>query len=90
MTYTAIWVTNSVDPDQTPRSAASDQGLHCLLQPVYPNTMQPRWPPLCMYRTDCCREVGCCCSYVKYILKTSLCETEEKWLLYREVAIVER
>ena len=22
--------TNSVDPDQTPRSAASDQGLHCL------------------------------------------------------------
>ena len=21
---------NSVDPDQTPRSAASDQGLHCL------------------------------------------------------------
>ena len=23
--------TNSVDSDQTPRSAASDQGLHCLL-----------------------------------------------------------
>ena len=22
---------NSVDPDQTPRSAASDLGLHCLL-----------------------------------------------------------
>ena len=22
---------NSVDPDQTPRSAASDQGLYCLL-----------------------------------------------------------
>ena len=24
-------MTNSVDPDQTPRSAASDLGLHCLL-----------------------------------------------------------
>ena len=31
-------VTNSGDPDQTPRSAASDQGLHCLLRPVFPNT----------------------------------------------------
>ena len=26
-------VANSVDPDQTPRSAASDLGLHCLLMP---------------------------------------------------------
>ena len=26
-------IANSVDPDQTPRSAASDQGLHCL--PMY-------------------------------------------------------
>ena len=25
---------NSVDPDQTPCSAASDLGLHCLLRPV--------------------------------------------------------
>ena len=25
-------LTNSVDADQTPRSAASDQGLHCLRQ----------------------------------------------------------
>ena len=31
-------VANSVDPDQTPRSAASDLGLHCLLRPVCPNT----------------------------------------------------
>ena len=23
---------NSVNPDQTPQNAASDQGLHCLLQ----------------------------------------------------------
>ena len=23
---------NSADPDQTPRDAASDQGLHCLLK----------------------------------------------------------
>ena len=29
---------NSVDPDETPRSAASHQGLHCLLRPVCPNT----------------------------------------------------
>ena len=29
---------NSVDPDETPRSAASHLGLHCLLRPVYPNT----------------------------------------------------
>ena len=28
---------NSVDPDQTPRSAASDLGLHCLLRPICPN-----------------------------------------------------
>ena len=27
----AGWVANSVDPDQTPRSAASDLDLHCLL-----------------------------------------------------------
>ena len=31
-------VANSVDSDQTPRSAASDLGLHCLLRPVFPNT----------------------------------------------------
>ena len=29
---------NSVDPDQTPHSAASDLGLHCLLRPVYYDT----------------------------------------------------
>ena len=29
---------NSVDPDQTPRSAASDQGLHCLSRHVCLNT----------------------------------------------------
>ena len=32
---------NSVDPDETPRSAASHLGLHfvhCLLRPVCPNT----------------------------------------------------
>ena len=28
---------NSVDPDQTPRSAASDLGLYCLLRPVFPH-----------------------------------------------------
>ena len=29
-------VANSVNPDQTPRSAASDLGLHCLLRLVCP------------------------------------------------------
>ena len=31
-------MTNGVDPDQTPRIAASDLGLHCLLKPVCSNT----------------------------------------------------
>ena len=30
----AEWVANTVDPDQTPRFAASDLGLHCLLRSV--------------------------------------------------------
>ena len=30
-------VVNSVDPDQTPRSAASDLGLYCLLRHVCPS-----------------------------------------------------
>ena len=30
---------NSVDPDQTPRSAASDLGLHGLFRPGCPNTL---------------------------------------------------
>ena len=29
---------NSVDPDETPHSAASHLGLQCLLKPVSPNT----------------------------------------------------
>ena len=29
---------NSVDQDETPRSAASHLGLNCLLRPVCPNT----------------------------------------------------
>ena len=32
-------MTNSVDPDETPHSAASHLGLHCLLRPVCPNHM---------------------------------------------------
>ena len=34
----AGWVANSVDPDETPRSAASHLGLYCLLRSVCPNT----------------------------------------------------
>ena len=30
---------NSVDPAQTPHSAASDLGLHCSLRPVWHNTL---------------------------------------------------
>ena len=32
-------VADNVDSDQTPRSAASDLGLHCLLMPVCPNIL---------------------------------------------------
>ena len=31
-------MTNHVDPDQMPQSAASDLGLHCLQRPICPNT----------------------------------------------------
>ena len=34
---TAGWMEFSVDPDQTPYSVESDQGLHYLLRPVCPN-----------------------------------------------------
>ena len=34
----ARWVAKSVDPDETPRSAASYLGLHDLLSHVGPNT----------------------------------------------------
>ena len=30
---------NGVDPDQTPRSAASDLGLHCSPKSVWPDTL---------------------------------------------------
>ena len=33
----AGWVANSLDPDETPHSAASHLGLYCLLRPVCPN-----------------------------------------------------
>ena len=33
----AGWEANSVDPDKTPRSAASHLDLHCLLMAVCPN-----------------------------------------------------
>ena len=38
MSNTCWLIANSVDPDQTPRSAASDLGLHCLAVLVCPNT----------------------------------------------------
>ena len=34
----AVCMTNRVDPDQMPHSAASDLGLHCLQRPICPNT----------------------------------------------------
>ena len=39
VTKTVGRVANSVDPDQTPRSVASDLGLLCLLRPICPNTL---------------------------------------------------
>ena len=35
---TAGWLINSVDPNRTSYSEASDLGLHYLLLPIYPNT----------------------------------------------------
>ena len=35
----AVYIANSVDPDQTPHSAASDLGLYCLQRPICPNTL---------------------------------------------------
>ena len=43
---------NSVDPDQTPRSAASDLGLHCLpITPLHNIANFERQPPK-IYQTD--------------------------------------
>ena len=36
---------NSADPDQTLHIAASDQCLHCLLRPAFPNTKSKRRLP---------------------------------------------
>ena len=33
------WVANSADPDETPHSAALYLDLHCLLRPIWPNTV---------------------------------------------------
>ena len=35
-------LTNSVDPDQTPRLAAFDLGLHCLHMPIY-GALSVKW-----------------------------------------------
>ena len=40
---------NSVDPDETPHSAASHLGLLCLLRPVCPNTYGKYGNPVLMY-----------------------------------------
>ena len=56
----AGWVANSVDPDETPRSAASHLGLYCLLRPICPNiygkygictlfTWAIKWACLCSF-----------------------------------------
>ena len=34
MPHIAGYVTNSVDPDQTPSSVTSDLVLHCVLKPI--------------------------------------------------------
>ena len=38
MSKTCEWVANNGEPDQMPRSVASDLVLHCLLRLVCPNT----------------------------------------------------
>ena len=54
---------NSVDPDQTPRSAASDLGVHCLQMPICPNTKRYYGKndfqlPFCEQKTSKCNNAG--------------------------------
>ena len=46
---------NSVDPDETPRSAASHLGLYCLLRPVCPNTYGKYGIPMWTLTIRICR-----------------------------------
>ena len=48
---------NSAEPDQTPRDAASDQGLHCLplIQQFYAHSQAVKWTLKKVYG----KEQGC-------------------------------
>ena len=60
MSKTAGWMANHVDTDQTPRSAASDQCLHCLRKPVrlnlvcYCGFIRNHWN-ICLQRKKQCQ-----------------------------------
>ena len=71
---TAGWVANSVDPDETPRSAASHLGLYCLLRPVCLNTYGKYGKPWVKTKTRFC---------ISTLLATFLC-------LYTQYSIISR
>ena len=60
-------VANSVDSDQTPHSVASDQGLHCLLGTVSPNTKGKY--SMCYFAYVVCRLVVLFIRYMYSFLK---------------------
>ena len=71
----AGWVANSVDPDETPRSAASQLGLYGYLRPVCPNT----YGKYCITQTD--KNVASGCErYVISSFKTFNLKLKEGWL----------
>ena len=51
-----VFIANSVDPDQTPRSASSDLGLHCLRMSLYGtldiNGLNDRHNPLSRFNVN--------------------------------------
>ena len=86
---TVGWVANSVDPDQTPRSAASDLDLHCLLRPVCLNNSAEygMWQFYEMYSFiwKCTQFMWKCTQFIQFIItKTRIFKhtenfTTKKW-----------
>ena len=68
---------NSVDPDETPHSAASHLGLYCLLRPVCPNTYGKYGTTVYVVVSD---QVLHCLPYIQQVLDTS---TDSQMDLYK-------
>ena len=54
---------NSVDHDQTTQSTATDQFLHCLLRPVFPN-IKGYYGTFGQHRSESC--FFCCCCFLAW------------------------